>query len=232
EVATDRHVPFFERLFEDPDERIRLAACQAIVKHATPQHLDLLLRRVPDEPPAVQQVLVAAIERLAPQAGPAAVEQVLALLASGNTALRGAAIRILMAMPDRVSTIKRFIAYSKQLAGWVRDRALLSLREFGPEGLAPALELCSDPDADVRSAALTLVSSFDDPRVAPAAAHLLRDPDWWIVINAADVLGRLKEPRAVPGLVEALSREEVRWAAVEALGRIGGPQALQALAQL
>lgn len=232
EVATDKHVPFFERLLEDGDERIRMAAYQAIVKHATAQHLEMLLRRVPDEPPAVQQVLVAAIQRIAPTAGPHTVDQVLALLASGNTALRGAAIRILMALPDRVGTVRRFIAHSKQLAGWVRDRALLSLREFGPEALGPALELTADADPDVRSAALTLVSSFDDPAVAPAAARLLRDPDWWIVINAADILGRLKEQRAVPGLVETLARDEARWAAVEALGRIGGPQALQALSQL
>lgn len=232
EVSTAQHAPFFERLLDDADERIRLAAWQAIVRHAGPQHLDLFLRRVPDEPYATQQILVTAIQQLVPQAGPQAVDQVLALLASGNTGLRQASLKILMSLPDRVGVVRRFIAHSKQLAGWVRDRALASMREFGSEVLGPALELLADPDPDVRSSALALVSSFDDPRVAPSAAHLLADADWWIVINAADVLGRLKETRAVPQLVAALQREEARWAVVEALGRIGGPHALNALAQL
>jgi twitching motility protein PilT len=232
EVAQPQHVPFFERLLDDPDERIRFAAFQAMAKHAGPQHLDLFLRRVPDEPYATQQFLVQAIQQLVPRSGPQAIDQVLGLLASGNTGLRQAALKILMALPDRVAVVRRFIAYSKQLAGWVRDRALESMREFGQDVLEPALELTQDNDPDVRSAALTLVSSFHDPRVAPAAARLLGDPDWWLVINATEVLGRLKEQRAVPGLVQALARDEVRWAVVEALGRIGGPQALQALAQL
>ena len=232
EVATEKHVQFFERLLDDSDDRIRHAAWQAIVRFATPRHLDMLLRRVPDEPHATQAVLVACIQRLVPEAGPAAVDQVLGLLASGNTALRTAAIKILMALPDRVGVVRRFIASSKLLAGWVRDRALESLREFGPDVVVPALELTSDPDPDVRSAALALAASFEDPRLGPVAQRLLGDDDWWLVINAADVLGSMKDATAVPGLVACLQREEVRWAAVEALGRIGGPQALQALAQL
>ncbi len=232
EVAGAQHVPFFTRLVEDTDDRIRLAAWQAIIRHAGPADLDLFLRKVADEPYATQQVLVAAIQALAPKAGPQAVEQVLGLLASGNTGLRQAALKILMVFPDRVAVIRRFIAHGKQLAGWVRDRALASMREFGSDVFEPSLELLADPDPDVRSSALALISHFDDPRVVEVAARLLQDQDWWIVINAADVLAKARDPRAVPALVHALQREEARWAVVEALGRIGGPDALQALARL
>lgn len=80
-----------------------------------------------------------------------------------------------------------------------------------------ALELLSEPDLDVRAAALAVVGSFDDPRVVDGVVPLLEDPDWWLRVTAADTLGRLEDPRAVQPLVEALKDEETRWAAVEAL---------------
>ena len=232
EIAQAGNLPFFERLLDDPDERLRLAAYQVIVKFAGVDKLGLLVRRVPEEPYSTQQVLVEAIGKLAPRAGGEAVQEVLGLLASGNTGLRSVALKILMSFPDRLATVRAFIEYSQSLVGWVRDRALESMREFGADVVEPALSLVRDEDPDVRGAALTLLSGFEDPRVAQAAVHLLGDADWWLAINAADLLGRLKDPRTVPALIQATQREEVRWSAVEALGRIGGPEALQALAKL
>jgi twitching motility protein PilT len=232
EIAQERNLAFFERLLDDADERIRFAAWQAMIKFAKPQGLELFLKRIGDEPYATQQVLIQAIQALVPQAGPQGVQQVLGLLASGKTALRTAALKILLSLPDRVGVIRQLITYSLQLAGWVRDRALESLREFGPQVMEPAIELLGDRDAEVRSAAMALASSFQDPRVTAAAARLLEDEDWWLGINAADVLGRARDPGSVPALVKALQRDDIRWAAVEALGRVGGPQALQALSGL
>jgi len=230
EIANDKNVPFFQRLLDDGDDRLRLAAWQVVVRFAGPAQLPLMISKVGEEPYGTQQVLVAAIQALAPKAGADVVEQVLRLLSSGNTALRTAAFKILLALPDRVAVVRRFITYSRELQGWVRDRALESMREFGPEVLEPALELIGDPEPDVRSTALTLVAGFDDPRVGQAAMRCLGDEDWWIAIHAADLVGRIGGEQAVPALVQAAAREDVRWAAVEALGRIGGEQALQALA--
>lgn len=48
-------------------------------------------------------------------------------------------------------------------------------------------------------------------------------------IGAAAALGTLKEPRAVPPLIELLQDEATRWHAAQALGEIGGPAAEKAL---
>ena len=66
-------------------------------------------------------------------AGVTLLPAVLGLLASGSTGLRGAALQILLAAPDRVATVRKFITYSRQLAGWVRDRAQQILVEEGAE---------------------------------------------------------------------------------------------------
>lgn len=231
-VATEKQSKFFESLLADSDERIRQVAYETMLKYAGVERLDLLLSRVADEPYAIQQILVAGIQRLLPQAGPAHVDQVLALLASGSTGLRSAALKILLSLPDRGAVVRQFIAYSRQLAGWVRERALASLREFGDALLDPALALLRDPDPEVRSSALALIAGYEDPRVGDAAVALLRDPDWWLAMSAAEVVGKRKPHGAVTALSEALARPETRWAAVEALGHVGGAAAIAALTPL
>ncbi len=135
-------------------------------------------------------------------------------------------------MPDRRGVVRRYMVFSKSLAGWARDRALESMRAFGPDLLEPTIELLHDPDDEVRASAMLVAQSFEDVRVVPATIELLKDPDWWIRITAAETLGRLKDPRGVAPLVEALGDPEARWSAVEALGRIGDLRAVPALAEL
>ena len=120
-----------------------------------------------------------------------------------------------------VEVVKRYVVFSKSLAGWARDRALESMSAFGNDLLEPTVELLQDPDEEVRASALQVATSFEDPRILPATVQLLKDPDWWIRITAAETLGRLKDALAVPALVEALKDPETRWSAVEALGHIG-----------
>jgi hypothetical protein len=66
-----------------------------------------------------------------------------------------------------------------------------------------------------------------DPNAAKADAMLLdlRDSHWLNRKYAAEVLGEMKEPRAVGPLVEALTDEvgDVRQRAYDALIKIGGP---------
>jgi twitching motility protein PilT len=153
-------------------------------------------------------------------------------MAAGDAGTRSAVIKILLGMGDRRELVKRYLIFSKTLAGWARDRALDSMKEFGEDLVEPAIELLADPDEDVRATALVVAGSFEDARIVPATIGLLKDQDWWLRVTAADTLGRIKDPRAVPALIEALGDQEARWAAVEALGRIGDPQALPALGQL
>jgi HEAT repeat protein len=52
-------------------------------------------------------------------------------------------------------------------------------------------------------------------------------------VQAAEALGKLGDPQAIPALIKALgdSDWDVRCAAAEALGKIGDPQAVPALIQ-
>ncbi len=222
----------WRRLAADSSPAVREKAIEVLATKA-PQHaLDLLIEALPTSGYAVQQTIVESMTKLAAGQGVAFAERLLPALASGDAQTRTAVLKILLGIGDPAGVIKRYIRFSSTLAGFVRDRALDSLREFGSALIEPVIELLHDPDPDTRSGAMAVAGGFDDVRIVPATIPLLRDPDWWIRISAADTLGRLKDPRAVEPLVAALADPDMKWAAVEALGRMGDQRALPALGRM
>jgi twitching motility protein PilT len=227
-----RALPRWQRLARDPEKAVREKALEALARHDPRVSVDLFVEQLPLVDYSTQQVLVEALTGAAAGQGPAFADRLLPLMAAGDAATRSAVLKILLGMPDRSPVVRRYIVFSKTLAGWARDRALESMRAFGADLLEPTVELLSDPDQEVRASAMLVATSFEDPRIVPATIGLLRDPDWWIRITAAETLGRLRDPGAVPALVEALADPDTRWSAVEALGRIGDLRAVPALSAL
>jgi twitching motility protein PilT len=227
-----KSIPRWQRLAHHPEKAIRDRALATLAQHAPDSSIDLFVEQLSLVDYSTQQLLVAALTAASKGQGLAFADRILPLMAAGDAATRSAVLKILLGMPDRRELVKRYIVFSKTLAGWARDRALESMRAFGSDLLEPTIELLSDPDQEVRSAAMSVASSFDDPRIVPATIGLLQDDDWWIRIAAVETLGRLRDRRAVPALTEALNDVEARWSAVEALGRIADPSAVPALAKL
>ncbi len=222
----------WQHLARTEEKEIRVKAIQVLAVQAPDASIDLIVTELPRADYGVQQHLIEALTKLAAGKGPDFADRILPLMASGDASTRSAVLKILVSMDNRPQMVRRYLDFSKTLAGWARDRALESMKEFGDDLLEPALELLAEPDLDVRAAALAVVGSFDHPKVVDGVVPLLKDEDWWLRVTAADTLGRLKDPRAVKPLVDALSDEEARWAAVEALGRIGHASALPMLGQL
>lgn len=228
----EKSIPRWQRLATDGDSAIREKAIEILATRAPEGSTDLFVRELPRVGYATQQMLVDALGRLAAGAGADFIDRLLPLVASGDPATRTAVLKILLTVGDQAALVKRFIIFSKSLAGFVRDRALDSLRAFGDALIEPAIELLHNEDPDVRGAAIAVAATFDDPRVVPATIDLLKDEDWWIRIAAAEMLGRIKDPRAVEPLMNTLEDPDLKWSAVEALGRIADPRALPALGKM
>jgi len=222
----------WQRLARETDSTLREKALVVLASHAPKRTVKLSVEMLPEVSYATQQHLIGSLAQLAKTQGPDFADQILPLMASADAGTRSAVLKVLLAIDDRNEVIKRYLLFSQTLAGWARDRALDSIQAFGEDLIEPVIELLGDSNDDVRSLAVVVASSFEDKRAVPATIGLLKDPDWWIRITAADTLGRLGDPRAVPSLVESLCDPEVRWAAVEALGRIGDPMALPGLSRL
>jgi twitching motility protein PilT len=228
----DKALPRWQKLATDADEVIRDKALEILATRAPMSSVPLFVQQLPNASYNTQQLLIDALTKAAATQPPSFADALLPLVASGDASTRTAVLKILLGMQDTGEIVKRYIRFSKTLAGFVRDRALESLRVFGDKILEPAIELLHDPDDELRSAAIAVATSFDDPRIVPATIALLKDPDWWIRIAAAETLGRLKDARAVDALVASLTDPDVKWAAVEALGKIADLRALPHLGRM
>ena len=220
------------KLAGDDESAVREKAVEVLATRAPAQSVAILVQHLPHVGYNTQQLVADALTRVAAARGAEFIQQLLPLITSGEAATRSAVIKILLGMKDHGEIIKAYIHYSKTLAGFVRERALESLRAFEDALIEPTIELLFDPDDDVRAAAIAVAASFEDPRIVPATIGLLKDSDWWIRIAAADTLGRLKDPRGVEPLIAALADPDIKWAAVEALGRIADPRALNPLGKM
>ena len=220
------------QLAADPDRAVREKALEVLAGRAPEAAAELLVHELPHAGYATQQAIVEGLTRVATASGMRFADRLMPLVASGDAATRTAVLKILMGIGDPAGVIRRYIEFAKSLAGFVRERALESLRAFGAQLVEPVIALLHDPDPDMRAGAIAVAAAFDDKRIVPATIELLKDPDWWLRISAADTLGRLRDPRGVEPLVAALGDADVKWAAVEALGRIADPRALQALGKM
>jgi len=228
----EKGIPKWQKLGRDSNKAVREKALEILATKSPQSSIELFVEQLPQATYSTQQLIVEALTTCAAGQGPEFSDRILPLMASGEAGTRSAVLKILLGMGNRRELVKRYIVFSKTLAGWARDRALESMKAFGEDLIEPTIELLSDPDEDIRASAMVVAGSFDDPRIVPATITLLKDPDWWIRITAVETLGRLKDPRAVGPVIEVLQDPEARWSAVEALGRIGDVRALPALGKL
>ncbi len=114
----------------------------------------------------------------------------------------------------------------------VRQAAGL-LGELGdPRGEQMLIELIRHPDARARRAAVAALTRFETPGALDAIGIALDDESPIVRARAVAALERRGGPRAVPLLAPVLNREadlEVLYAAIAALGTIGGADAVAAL---
>jgi HEAT repeat protein len=161
-------LPRWLRLADSDESEVRATALRFLADNCAEEAVDRIVDNLPRVDYATQQHLITALSRVARGLGPEFVEQLLPLMASGEAGTRSAVIKVLLSMDDRHELVKRYLKFSKTLAGWARDRALDSMKEFGHDLIEPTIELLSDPDEEVRALALVVAGSFDDPRIIPA----------------------------------------------------------------
>ncbi len=133
-------------------------------------------------------------------------------------------------------------------AGQVFDRVMQVLT--GPAGqadaalaealplLRAALEPCmldllesAEETVDRRAAAAYSLGRMGSGGAVPTLAQLAWGTDEWLASVGAQALLNIHDPIVIPKLAELTAHpvEQTRWAAVEGLAALGGPQAIEAL---
>ena len=120
----EKTLPRWQKLAVDTDQSVREKALQILAERSPQSSVDLFVQQLPAATYSTQQVLVGALTTIAKGQGPAFADRLLPLIASGEPATRSAVLKILLGMSDRREVVKRYINFSRTLAGWARDRAL------------------------------------------------------------------------------------------------------------
>lgn len=112
----------------------------------------------------------------------------------------------------------------------IRNAAMEVYRVLGVKGF-PSLEgLLQDHNHEVRLFAVNILCSIADRGTFPLLAEAMNDSDVNVRIATAEALGKVRDERAIPLLESALDDEPwVAMAAIDALGQIGGDDALRLL---
>ena len=216
---------------KDSDEQIRLAVIRTVLNapDRDEEMEKIIVAGMRDESYNIQQLAAEYLASRIKQGDEQLETQLIELLSDGSTSVRTAVIKALLQSPDRNRVIRNYLSYARTLAGWVRDRALESLKAFSNDLIEPVIELMNDEDEEIRLLALGVGGNFEDKRCVEPICTLLQTGDWWTKVTAAETLGRIGDPRAVPYLVEALKSEDARWTALESLGKLKDPSSIPAI---
>lgn len=108
--------------------------------------------------------------------------------------------------------------------------AAVALRKIGSPAIPSLSRALHHEDAKVREWATSALQSYENANAAlQGLLSVLHDDEDMVRIGAIIALGESKNPDAIPSLVELLDEEDVSLFAVEALTKIGTPDALNAL---
>ncbi len=145
-----------------------------------------------------------------------------------NDRVRNAAMEIYVALRGR--SLPFLIALLQDANEEVRTFSAVMLGTMKDSGAVPALvRSLADPDMNVKHASAEALGKIGDSRaVEPLIDALMMD--MWLQFPAAMALGDIGDTRAVKPLIALLSVSGADVAAIQALGRLAHPSALEPLA--
>jgi len=219
--------PLLIDLLRADSDRVRTRATEALCEVRSPEIFAAMVERFQEDPGVIREMASKYLRDYAREDPKAVRERVLHMLSQGEDATRHLSIEILMNTGEPKEVLLEVFVFARGLAPWLKQRIMETLRTMSGDLLRPAVELLDHPEEDIRNAALVLAEEFNDPRIVGPVSRLLTHDDWWLRIAACDTLGKLNDDRAVPPLLKVLNDPDTRWAAIDALARIGSPTALK-----
>lgn len=160
-----------------------------------------------------------------------AVYPLLKALRDENPGVQDAAMRSLISIGGEVTAYMVIPLLRED--SYLRNTAIIILREIGAPSVPLLYSLLRDKDDDVRKFALDLLIDINQDVDADQILPLLRDPNQNARASAAKAVGVVMQQAGLPYLIEALRDDEwVVFSVLEALSRIQDNAAVPAIVEL
>ena len=114
----------------------------------------------------------------------------------------------------------------------LRSQAMTVLSQLGHAALRQIEVYLKDADRDVRILAANIIAAGGLKQSFPALKQALQDPEENVRYAVVEALGRIEVQEAIPLLLDILSDEWARYPAIEALGLLKAQEAIPFLLEL
>lgn len=170
-----------------------------------------------------------------------AIYPLIKALKDESTAVQEAATQSLITIGSKENSIINLgelvtymvIPLLREEDAYLRNTALLIIREIGHKATPLITSLLKDKDPDVRKFALDLISEIKTGFDYSKIITLLRDPNPNVRAAAAKTLGELEAKDAIPLLLERLDDEEwVVFYVLQALANLKAQEAIEKIGEL
>jgi HEAT repeat protein len=216
-------------LFSDPDPEVRLLVADAALQIRLPDAGARVIKWLSDSDARVR---ASAAEVLGVLPHPGSAAALGRVLEDPDASVRAAAA-LALANSEAPDASLYLLSHLDDSDPEVRQAVISALEDLGDaRAVVPLIGRIQEPRAALRSQAIVALGTLGDARAASALIVALGDGDASVRAAAATSLGQLRFPDAVYSLGALLETEadlEVQTAALNALGAIATPAALQAI---
>jgi HEAT repeat protein len=227
-IGNPESVPQLIRVLSDPD--LTVDAAGALARIGDPRGYDALLPLLADDRAAVRRAAIGALNSIG---HPRMPEDVRRMFADRNPRIRESAVRIAgyFGYPECSEVLLHSIHDADEN---VRRAAVENLPNLDEALVLPVLKTAiRDESAKIRAAAAQSLGHLESVSAVPDLLRAMTDSDTWVRYYTARALGRIRSPESMDVLANALRSDpanQVRIAAADALGSIGGRRTVSLLA--
>jgi len=186
-----------------------------------------------DEAPRVEsswEACIALLDRLPALPAEARIEALGTLIRNPSPGIRSRALRMGAALLDDEHLMDYLRSEADDV---LRNAGLEMLKMRGNKGYHLAVALLKDPDNDLVLQAVLVLTALRDPRGLEALRAMLHHGDPNVVQEVIVAIGEIGDARAIPDLITFLEAGPwVQMAAIEALGNLRSPVAVRHLVPL
>jgi len=227
-IGSPESVPALIGALGDPE--LTVDAAGALARIGDARGYEPLLALLGNNRAAERRAAIAALHSLG---HPRMPEDVRCLLLDNNPQIRESAVRIAgyFGYPECAALLLQSIHDENEN---VRRAAVESLPNFQETIVLPVLKTAIlDESPKIRAAAAQSLGNLESVAAVPELMRAMNDSDMWVRYYAARALGQIRSPDSIDALAAALrsdSANQVRIAAADALGAIGGRRTVALLA--
>jgi twitching motility protein PilT len=203
---------------------IRFAVIDVFEAIGSPEVLNPLVEALGHNQLAVRTRAGEALSRLSRAGKLELARAIIWLLRSRDVNVRRMAVEVAQSVRDPTGELwPKLLGYLRDEDWWVRERVMDALVDMaGPQLVRHVVGYLQDPSDLVRRFGVDALMRLKAPESLGALLRTAAsDPDWWVRERAIETVAILKDPRAVPHLVDIMGKNpHLQVACLNALGEL------------